>query len=381
MQSQTHAIQKNLIKGFFYGLLVLCFNTSSLHAAPQSNQAKETQKKIKKLDSQIQALQTKLAKANNRYIVLNEELVETEKQIGESVNQLRHIHKDIQHNHQNISKLEHQTHQLSTQLEDQQKSLAKHLRSRYQMGEYQPLKWLISQNDTSTISRVMTYYQYLVKSRIEVMDKITQTQEQLNNNKKQLQAELEEKNQLQRQLKNQQEQLFEDKKYHRTLIENLDKDIKNKHLTLKEYQQNKENLSQILQQLSRQSNLQNLKPFYRMRRHLPRPIQSPSLHYQKMNQGLTFFAKEGTMVNAIYPGKVVFSDWLRGYGLLLIIDHGQGYMSLYAHNESLFKQKGEMVEQNEQIASVGHSGGIKENGLYFEIRHQGKAVSPLQWLS
>jgi septal ring factor EnvC (AmiA/AmiB activator) len=102
---------------------------------------------------------------------------------------------------------------------------------------------------------------------------------------------------------------------------------------------------------------------------------------QKMNQGVTFFADEGAEVTAVYPGKVVFSDWLRGYGLLLIVDHGNGFMTLYAHNQSLFKNKGQWVSQNEHIANVGHSGGIKQNGLYFEIRLQGKAISPLGWIA
>jgi septal ring factor EnvC (AmiA/AmiB activator) len=118
-----------------------------------------------------------------------------------------------------------------------------------------------------------------------------------------------------------------------------------------------------------------------MRKKLPLPIHTAHKSLTTMNQGVTFFADEGTMVTAVYPGKVVFSDWLKGYGLLLIIDHGQGYMTLYAHNQSLFKRKGESVLQNEQIASVGHSGGIKQNGLYFEIRDKGKAVPPLGWLS
>jgi murein hydrolase activator len=100
-----------------------------------------------------------------------------------------------------------------------------------------------------------------------------------------------------------------------------------------------------------------------------------------MNQGITFFAAEGTPVYAVYSGKIVFSDWLNGYGLLLIIDHGQGFMTLYAHNQSLFKRKGSTVGTGEQIAAVGHSGGIKQNGLYFEVRKHGKTVSPREWLS
>lgn len=110
-------------------------------------------------------------------------------------------------------------------------------------------------------------------------------------------------------------------------------------------------------------------------------MQTQGRSFRKMHQGVTFFAEEGAVVTAVYPGKIVFSDWLKGYGLLLIIDHGQGFMTLYAHNQSLFKRKGQYVNQNEQIASVGHSGGIKQNGLYFEIRLKGKAVPPLNWLS
>jgi septal ring factor EnvC (AmiA/AmiB activator) len=118
-----------------------------------------------------------------------------------------------------------------------------------------------------------------------------------------------------------------------------------------------------------------------MRKKLPPPIQGHRRSVEKMNQGVTFFADEGAEVTAVYPGKVVFSDWLRGYGLLLIVDHGNGFMTLYAHNQSLFKNKGQWVSQNEHIANVGHSGGIKQNGLYFEIRLQGKAISPLGWIA
>jgi septal ring factor EnvC (AmiA/AmiB activator) len=93
------------------------------------------------------------------------------------------------------------------------------------------------------------------------------------------------------------------------------------------------------------------------------------------------FAGEGDAVTAVLPGKIVFTDWLKGYGYLLIIDHGHGLMTLYAHNKTLLKHKGDIVTQGEKIASVGHSGTIKKNGLYFEVRRQGKATSPLAWLA
>ena len=90
-------------------------------------------------------------------------------------------------------------------------------------------------------------------------------------------------------------------------------------------------------------------------------------------------APEGTEVHAVYHGQVVFADWLRGFGLLLIIDHGNGYMTLYGHNQSLFKEVGEWVETGEPVASVGKSGGRNEAGVYFEVRYQGHPENPSAW--
>ena len=96
-------------------------------------------------------------------------------------------------------------------------------------------------------------------------------------------------------------------------------------------------------------------------------------------QGVTIPAREGSKVNAIHHGRVVYADWLRGSGLLLIIDHGDGYMSLYAHNQSLLREVGEWVKAGTPISTVGNSGGQEQAALYFEIRHQGKPVNPASW--
>jgi septal ring factor EnvC (AmiA/AmiB activator) len=95
--------------------------------------------------------------------------------------------------------------------------------------------------------------------------------------------------------------------------------------------------------------------------------------------GVLIDASEGTEIRAITSGKVAFSDWLRGYGLLMIIDHGKGFMTLYAFNQSLYRQVGEWVDVGEVIASVGQSGGRSHSGLYFGIRNKGKPVDPLEW--
>ena len=96
-------------------------------------------------------------------------------------------------------------------------------------------------------------------------------------------------------------------------------------------------------------------------------------------KGVLLGAPIGRQVQTIHNGTILFSDWLKGYGLLIVIDHGNGYMSLYAHNQALLKSVGDRVETGEAIALVGQSGGQDQAGLYFEIRHQGKAVNPKLW--
>ncbi|ASQ46932.1 murein hydrolase activator EnvC family protein [Legionella clemsonensis] len=341
----------------------------------------QTKTKLKQLDSQIHQLKQTLATATDRRGVLNQELAETEKQIGEGIRKLRSIQSDMTSKQQKIVMLQQHLNALNKQLAVQQQLLATHVRTRYKMGQYEPLKWIINQDEPYAISRLLTFYQYLIQSRQTIIDEIDVTKRNITLNQNALKTELIAQQQLQKDLNNHQQQLERTKHYHTAVIESLNNEIQTKQHTLEEYEHNKDNLTRLLKTLALQSIMQAKKPFTQMRHKLPRPVTSNRSAYQKMNQGVTFFAAEGTPVTAVYPGKIVFSDWLNGYGLLLIIDHGQGFMTLYAHNQSLFKSKGSNVLQGEAIAAVGHSGGLKQNGLYFEVRHRGKAVPPLEWLS
>jgi len=356
-------------------LLSFCVDAQSPSSVSQ------TQTKLKQLDVQIHNLQQTLASANDKRGVLNKELSGTEKQISEGVRKLRAIGRNMNNKERKIATLQDQVTQLNKQLTMQQQLLASHIRARYQMGEYQPVKWLINQDNPYKVNRILSYYQYIVKSRQQLIEQIDKTRSNLSESKEILHRELAANQQLKGRITQHQQQLEHNKSYHTTLIKSLNNEIQNKQHNLREAQKNKDNLARLLKSLAQQSIAQSSKPFIQMRKKLPLPVQARNRSLLKMNQGVTFFADEGTVVTAVHPGKVVFSDWLKGYGLLLIIDHGQGFMTLYAHNQSLFKRKGQSVYQNEQIASVGHSGGIKQNGLYFEIRVRGKAVPPLNWLS
>ena len=360
--------------------LIFLFAISNLIWA-ENNSMRQTKSKLKELDNRINQLKQNLSAAQDRRGLLNEELGSTERQIGDGIHKLRTIQLTMNSKQQKINLLQQNVNELNKQFLAQQQLLADHVRIHYKIGEYQPIKWLLNQDDPYKISRLLTYHQYLMKSRLKVIDQIDATKINLGRNQESLKQELLNQQRIQNQLALHQQELEQNQRYRKTVLQSLNNEIQNKQLTLSEFEQNKKNLAQLLQTLASQSVMQNHQPFNKMRKKLPRPLRTTKQALQKWNQGVTFFAGEGTPVTAVYSGKVVFSDWLNGYGLLLILDHGEGFMTLYGHNQSLFKSKGATVQQGEQIATVGHSGGIKQNGLYFEVRHRGKAVSPLDWLA
>jgi septal ring factor EnvC (AmiA/AmiB activator) len=343
--------------------------------------ATATKTKLEQLENKMTVLKQTLHTVHNKQETLNQELSRTEKEITNTTRQLAIIKKNILEKQQQIQVLNQLIETLNHQLVTQRSLLAKHIRARYKIGEHQLMKWPLNQDDPYTINRLLVFYQYIVKARQHTINQVVETQRQLNQNQQKLNQETQKQQLLENQVKQRQKQLNLTKNYHAALIRSIDKDIQNKQNTMKQYQFNRDNLSKLINALHRQSVTKKPYPFFRKRLHFSKPVMTTRNNVEKSNQGLLFLAAEGTPVFAVYPGKIVFSDWLNGYGLLLIVDHGEGYMTLYAHNQSLFKKKGEPVLQGEKIASVGHSGALRENGLYFEVRVGGKAVSPLEWFS
>lgn len=360
-------------------VIVCCFSQNGFS---ESTTMVQTKNKLKQLDEQINQLKQGLSHTQNKRGTLDQELANTEKQIGVCIQKINTIKHDITVKQQNIVALQQRITTLSRDLAKQQDLLAQHVRARYKMGEYRPIIIALNQNDLYKVNRLITFYQYLVRSRQDIIATIIQMQKSLALNQEKLKQEIKGQQELQEQLHIQQQNFEQSKNHYQLVIKSLNKEIKSQQRTLSDYEQDKGNLSRIVRTLAQKSQraVQPARPFITMRHKLPLPVKVSRDAIQHTNQGVTFLGYEGAPVAAVYPGRVVFSDWLKGYGLLLIIDHGQGFMTLYAHNQALFKQKGTQVAQGEQIATIGHSGGLKENGLYFEVRERGKAVPPLEWL-
>lgn len=322
------------------------------------------------LNQKILNLKQALSKAIDKQSLLNRELAANEKQLSKGLQNLQQLKKDINAKRADIAKYRQTTRLLNNDLVKQQQILAKYLLVRFKMGQYSAIKWVLNQDNLCNINHMLTYQYYLMRHQAEILTKVEANKRYFGQQQATLTLEMAHLTSLESTLNHHQAELTRNQTYHRAVIYALHQDIQSKEQTL----------SHLLRTLSSQSNPHPNRAFANMRHKLPKPIRNMLGPARNRNQGLIFAAAEGAPIYAVFPGKIVFSDWLNGYGLLLIVDHGQGYMTLYAHNQSLIKHKGDHVLQGEKLATVGHSGELKQSALYFEVRQNGKAVSPLQWL-
>ncbi|MCC5791980.1 MAG: peptidoglycan DD-metalloendopeptidase family protein [Legionellaceae bacterium] len=354
-----------------YGQILLAGNSA----------LQDAQQRMQRLQQDIHQLQHQLQAKEKKTRLLNRELADSEKKIGPLALQLQRTEAALQRTRSILAQQEQHIQQLQTQQRQQQAHLLQHLQSRYKMDNLQILKSLLNLNQASDYSRVLTYYQYLMGSRKAMIAQLHATKHTLLTEQQRYQQQLSQHQKSRQEAQRAQKKLQAERVYQRHILQSLQQDIQQNQQKLLEYQKNEQALSALLKQLHQQSRPRAQRPFAQMRHKLPPPLATRDRQKIAGRQGMSFPGKEGEVVVAVYPGKVVFSDWLKGYGLLLIIDHGQGYMTLYAHNLALLKTNGDEVLQGEAIAQVGHSGGLRENGLYFEIRYRGKAVAAADWLA
>jgi septal ring factor EnvC (AmiA/AmiB activator) len=362
------------------------------HMAFASNETLQTKQQLNQVKQKMGKLEKTINDDIGNRQSLYQKLAETEKKINQHIQTLNATKKAIEKKQQGIHNTTQIISQLNQKLISKQATFSQHLRIRYQIHQIHPLQWFFGQQNPNDLSRFLTYYQYLIHSDEQLIHDVRETKNSLAANQGILKIELAKLKLLEQAALDYQKKLAEAKKQHHGVIQTLDQTIQSKQQILTNYKQDQARLQTLLEQLSRASYSTHSSTL--IQPNLPTPTVAQARLNAKflsplngnhqarpMNQGMFFLAQEGAPVTAVLPGKVVFSDWLNGYGLLLIIDHGQGMMSLYAHNESLFKSKGTLVKPGEQIATVGHTGGIRENGLYFELRSRGKVIPPRQWLA
>ncbi|MBY0544950.1 MAG: peptidoglycan DD-metalloendopeptidase family protein [Gammaproteobacteria bacterium] len=354
------------------------------------NESDDMNKQLQAVNTQINRVQTNLSVDQVSQNKLQKELQGMEVTIGQVTANLHSLNKQIKLEMTKFSLLQAQQRIYQQQLDQQQEALSNQIRSAYFMGQQNYLKLLLNQQNPTDITRNMTYFQYLNKNRLVLINSLNSTLHQLFSNQEKIEQQASALKLLRKQQQDQQSQLLRAKQVRVALLTRLDQQINTNQAQLGALQDNKKNLQHLMEQLQREANNNMLSmpvPFSQLKGRLKWPTHGAIvLHYNTPiegsdlnSNGVIIKAPEGQNVYAIYPGRVMFAGWLKGFGLLMIVDHGNGYMSLYGRNQSLFKKTGQAVNAGELLAQVGETGGYDQSGLYFEIRYDGEPVNPEVW--
>ena len=375
----------------FASILSLSCVLMSVNATAQSSDNGDTTNKtnqaLSKVQQQIVEQEKSIKQTSNKRSSLENQLRNDDISIAKIVKAMIKTQDDFEDTQQTLKELAQEKITLTHKKQQQEKVLAQQLRAAYTSGHHDYIKLLLNQQSPASVERTVTYYKYLNDARIKEIDQFqivlsdllavtTQHQEQAKklNLIKQQQAE--------------QKIVFQNTKQERkNTIRALNKELLGSKQLLAQLVAEEQNLVVALQRIAalaqQSAELVGLK---KLKRKLSWPVKGKISHsfgsrkqgYLKW-KGILLAAPVGKQVKAIHNGTVLFSDWLKGYGLVTVLDHGAGYMSLYGYNQALLKSVGDRVETGEPIALVGQSGGQSQSGLYFEIRSDGQAVNPKAW--
>jgi len=359
--------------------------------AEQSASQQKIEARLKALEEEISSYEEVLDSTQGRKSVIEETLERNEKGTNKLINEIDTIEKELDTTNDKVSSLTKKQRELLSVKSEQQYYIEQQIRAAYKIGNQEYLQILLNQEDPNEIARMLTYYDYFNQARSKQIESYNLNLLNLERVTLELAKETKVLESQRRALDTQQKSLANVQKEKRMTLKELIAQISTTGSELSKLKQDRGRLEQLLGKL--QKSLANLsepestQPFVGMQGKLLLPVEGKINHRfgNPRNQGklrwhgIFIDAAEGESVYAVHYGRVVFSDWLRGFGLLMIISHGEGYMSLYGHNQALFRETGDWVAAGEVIAAVGDSGGQDKTGLYFEIRIDGKPNNPQNW--
>lgn len=374
-------------------LSIYLVSTILLASPVRAEEENSNTEKLSAIKEQIDSLQAWLKDARNEHDNLYQSIKASEKSIQELEAQTGTVSKEVKSRETKLVELEKQEAKLKEKINNAQAIIKEHIRASYLLSKQESLKLLLNAEDPSALSRMLNYYDYINRAHSEKINEFNNDIVQLGTLQETMATE---KNQLQTQaaaLHEKQQVLDKERETRSSLMAELEARINNKGDELKKLLQDRAQLEKIIASVAKTTTTSYVpssdnSPFASWKGKLPWPLTGKVLHrfgesrvQNKVTwEGLTLGANEGTPVHAVYHGRVVFADQLRGFGLLIIVDHGNNYMSLYAHNQKTLKAVGSDVKSGDEIAISGSSDST-EPALYFEIRQGGKPQNPSEWLS
>ena len=351
----------------------------------------QQQARLEKLDRSISKLEKKLRSRDKQKDSLQNELKKVEVEASQLKGNLRKLGKEIRTVVAELSILRHQETDLQARIVQQADVIAEQIAAAHKLGDQEPIKLLLNQEDPQQLARVFKYYDYFLQARSEKIASYMNDVESLTEVIARISSQQLALKRSQSDLKSGQEKLRGRVAKRSVTLKQLDASLVSDKKKLGSLQRERSELEEILsaveEAVADMTLPSNYKPFLSRKGKLSWPLKGRVAHsYGSQRsgelrwEGWLISASAGAAVNAVHNGRIVFSNYLRGFGLLAIVDHGDGYMTLYAHNQELLKDTGDWVQSNELVARAGDTGGLNKPALYFEIRSQGKPADPKVWL-
>ena len=367
------------------GLIALSL---SFHAAADKSQQAE----LNQLKRSISSLEKELQNQRQEKDDIQQQLELVERQSAKINRKIRLLRKKIADNQKQLENPVHRQQQLEKRIMDQRSAIAEQIRAAYKTGSEEPVKLLLNQENPQRIARIFKYYEYLLEARSQkiqqfkiTIDKLEKTIAEINdikinlaNSQKELQTDL--------------KALLKTTKKRQQTLNSIESQLLTGEQQLSNLQRQRKELERLIDRVQRAAEkvapAKDYPSFAASKGKLIWPVKGRLKHSFKSKrgnylrwEGWLINTQAGTVVQAVHHGRVVFSNYLRGFGLLVIVDHGDGFMSLYAHNQELLRETGDWVQSGEIVSRAGNTGGLNKPALYFEIREKGVPVNPKIWLS
>lgn len=363
----------------------------AVSAQDEQPTSKDKSVELETVRSRIRDLQSGIQAAQDESDRLLKDIQSNERNAVRVKERLNEIENEINNRVTKLAGLNVDKARREKSLAGERQLMAQQVRAAYKIGRNDYLKLLLNQEDPDLVGRMLVYYDYYNRARSIRIEKISKSLNQIDLIKEKIQTEKDKLDGLRNEQLNKLEEFTQSRASRKQNIARLQTYISDQGKLLQVLKRNEQELEALVEQLRSRENIvrnfEEIPPFNDLRGKLKWPVAGnlgarygSSRKGGKLKwQGVLINAKTGSEVHAISAGKVIFADWFRNLGLLIIIDHGNGYMSLYGHNERLLKKVGDWVLAEESIAKVGDTGGQQRPNLYFEIRSDGAPVNPALW--
>ncbi|OHY99668.1 peptidase M23 [Salinicola sp. MIT1003] len=364
---------------------------SLLLAGPVFGQAnpREARARLDSLATDIQALQGKLEETQAARGDAQDELEQVETAIGQTHKRLDALRTERRQLDGEVDKLQQQRQSLAADREQQREALARQFDALYRLGTTPQLKLLLNQDDPAEVDRLQHYLNALSSARQQRLEELRSLNRQLDDNLAALDQRRSRLSEVQSDLERQRQQLASSLKERQALVAKLDGHYDSEQARLEDLNQDRAHVERLLDRMQKElANLKKPPPSTAIRKtqgDLPWPVQGSMLSSYGSGDGVNrngilIGAPAGTAIKAVHAGRVVFANWMRGFGNLLILDHGDGILTLYAHLQQIDVDPGQQVANGQTVGAVGNTGGQSRPALYFEVRQNGNPINPGNWI-